>query len=567
MSWYLRRSVLIMLVCLPGVPEIAAGPSQRSRRAPARSPTVRPEELQPGPDEWFWQLQGRTRSASVGRANSGEIRNAVEMPLKGPGWEFVPAIRERGTNWGSDSLVQLLQEAALHVAHRWPGSVLEIGNMGRRDGGKIRQSMSHQSGRDVDLALYAQDAKGRRVRTGNLVSFDERGRTRNGLHMDVERTWALVAFLVDHPHITVQWLFVSDAIRHLLLEHAASIGAPTSTVDRAKEVLRQPSDSNPHADHFHLRIHCNALDVLSGCAEYGPTRPYRSLDEKFVSSELSRWALRTRHPRKEVREEAARRLSSVRTVQAEQELEDLLCSPYPEVTIIAMNTLCRLRDTESASTTLLNAVACAEKSGNAHLLFRRLVNVRIRGIWNKAAENLRDGICQVSQEMSASQQDLCLASIRTLGYSLSLKRGVLLLPLLESQKEDLTQSSREALQRLFTTRSPRGLDLREGGRACADAATAQDWKSFVREHEDEEWRRLAWRNLKTGGIRLRDDVQDSRNVGPLLDVVRRGGIESYSAQVFLAEILRVEFHEVQPHKDSVRFWEAAAKATGPKPLP
>ncbi|MEO8214535.1 MAG: hypothetical protein ABI560_15140, partial [Myxococcales bacterium] len=37
-------------------------------------------------------------------------------------------------------------------------------------------------------------------------------------------------------------------------------------------IIRQPSDSEPHDDHMHVRIYCDPNDRALGCSDHGPVR-------------------------------------------------------------------------------------------------------------------------------------------------------------------------------------------------------------------------------------------------------------------------------------------------------
>ena len=92
----------------------------------------------------------------------------------------------------------------------------------------------------------------------DLVPLDSslRGVTPDGARrfFDVVRNWRLVRALLADPGIHVRWLFISNPLRAALLAEARHEGTPQLV--RAAQVLHQPSDAPPHADHLHLRITC-----------------------------------------------------------------------------------------------------------------------------------------------------------------------------------------------------------------------------------------------------------------------------------------------------------------------
>ncbi len=212
-------------------------------------------------------------SVSLGSSSEGHLENAASLPVRGNHYEILEKHRERGLRWGTDEMVELLTGAADDVAEAFPGSTMRVGNLGREHGGDIAWSHSHNSGRDADLAFFARrPSSGERVPTPGLVSFDADGEAAGDpdLVFDVPRNWRLVKSLLTSPKADIQWLFVSEPLKHEMLAHAREQGEPKRLVRRAKHVLHQPSDAPPHNDHLHVRITCSKQDRLEGCLDYGP---------------------------------------------------------------------------------------------------------------------------------------------------------------------------------------------------------------------------------------------------------------------------------------------------------
>ncbi|MFB6264540.1 MAG: penicillin-insensitive murein endopeptidase [Bradymonadaceae bacterium] len=212
-------------------------------------------------------------SVSVGKVSTGRLVDAESLPVEGPHHAIIDRHRDRGTRWGTERMIALLEGAAEQVARQFPGSTLRVGNLSRRDGGDIRWSSSHNSGRDADLAFYARRVDtGRRVPTPALVEFGPDGRAVDdpNLAFDVPRNWALVEALLTDPDTDIQWLFISRPLKQKLLAHGRRTGASPFVLQRARKVLHQPTDVPPHADHLHVRIRCSRTDRLEGCLDYGP---------------------------------------------------------------------------------------------------------------------------------------------------------------------------------------------------------------------------------------------------------------------------------------------------------
>lgn len=190
---------------------------------------------------------------------------------------------QRGFTWGTAELVALLHDSARAVQREAGGATMAVGNLSRPGGGDIPQSVSHNSGRDADIAFFALNTTGGSVRLSRMVHFDDRGAAVTGdgtaLHFDVARNWALVRSLLSHPAVVVQWVFVSAALRNMLLDHALRRGEPELLQERARRVMVQPSDSARHADHFHVRIAC-PQDDRPRCVN-GPGRTKMARDAQI----------------------------------------------------------------------------------------------------------------------------------------------------------------------------------------------------------------------------------------------------------------------------------------------
>jgi penicillin-insensitive murein DD-endopeptidase len=220
-------------------------------------------------------------SVSWGRHNSGRLLNPARLPIEGDGYRIPPTWAVRGMNHGTDELVSLVVRAARRVEAELPGSTLFVGNLSPARGGPSRWHRSHQSGRDVDLMFFALDEQGRPAGPPDAMYVfgpdgwtleTARGRPQPRLQFDAARNWLLVRALLEDPLVEVQYLFISEGLRDLLVEHAIAIGEPPHMVHWARSVLHQPTDSLPHDDHLHVRILCPPSDRVLGCRDVGPLR-------------------------------------------------------------------------------------------------------------------------------------------------------------------------------------------------------------------------------------------------------------------------------------------------------
>jgi penicillin-insensitive murein endopeptidase len=226
-----------------------------------------------------WESPGH--AASQGSAQDGRLVNGFEVPLEGPNHRFLRRSAKRGTQHATLELAVLLWRSAQHVAKATPGPPLLIGDCSLEHGGAVERHQSHRSGRDVDLLFYVTDAKGHPTESTGFEPFDSRGMcSREGcdLRLDRERNWSLLRTLIASRRPAVQYIFVSNPIKKLLLKWAHDRGEHPDILRRARLIMRQPSDSAAHDDHMHVRTFCSASDLAAGCVD-GGTR-WRWVDDQ-----------------------------------------------------------------------------------------------------------------------------------------------------------------------------------------------------------------------------------------------------------------------------------------------
>lgn len=241
----------------------AAAPAPIAAAAPA------PSEVFPHLDDEPPGLAVSTGDTSHGRLFHGRrLEESSALAI-------LPVQRARDLRYGTDELIDLLGHAAAAV-HRATGTRLWVGNLGRSGGGDIPWSVSHNAGRDADVAFLVVDAAGHPVDPPDLVPLGQGGWSKDrALRLDVARTWIAVRAMLEHPTAQVQYLFASTPLIRLLLDHAKARGEPARIVARATDVLRQPAGAAPHDDHLHVRVRCSRRDVGAGCVDGGLLHPWQ----------------------------------------------------------------------------------------------------------------------------------------------------------------------------------------------------------------------------------------------------------------------------------------------------
>jgi penicillin-insensitive murein endopeptidase len=201
---------------------------------------------------------------------AGSLERGAVLPKRGAGFRVMPKTLARKARYGTEELVRLVEEAAAAVRRKDRGALLAVADLSRRRGGAFEHHGSHQSGRDVDLAFFMRDGKGGPAVPTDFVAFDRNGYSVDppmAYRFDAARNWALVAALLSSKRAEVQWIFVAEHLKRILLDRADSAGADPALVARARRALRQPG-AKSHWDHFHVRIRCPA-DGGESCRDWG----------------------------------------------------------------------------------------------------------------------------------------------------------------------------------------------------------------------------------------------------------------------------------------------------------
>jgi penicillin-insensitive murein endopeptidase len=212
-------------------------------------------------------------SLSYGQGNEGILTGGVQLPESGDGYWVPPRWRQRGNIYGTEEIVTMIVRVGRRLQRELPDSPpFGVADLSPPGGGPSRFHRSHQTGRDVDVLFFMTDANGKPVPSTAMVKLDEDGVDAAGRRFDVARNWALVRALIEEPSVEIQYIFVYEPLEMKLLEYARDQGEPNGVVEFASYVLHQPSDSAPHDDHFHVRVHCAPEDRLLGCSDRGLIR-------------------------------------------------------------------------------------------------------------------------------------------------------------------------------------------------------------------------------------------------------------------------------------------------------
>jgi penicillin-insensitive murein endopeptidase len=219
-----------------------------------------------------------TPAVSVGHPNEGRLEGGARLDDSLPFIRAVSVCPGVDAQWGLPILVRMIERAARAVAKRYPGSVLNVGDISRKQGGEIGGHHSHESGRDADIGFYVADAKGNPIDTRSFFKFEASLATKqmSGARFDLARNWLLIQHLLTDPAARVSHIFIAEPLRQSLLAYARSRGVSRALLHRAAVAMMQPSGSLPHDDHIHVRISCpRSITGAGECVELAKNAPSR----------------------------------------------------------------------------------------------------------------------------------------------------------------------------------------------------------------------------------------------------------------------------------------------------
>lgn len=442
-------------------------------------------------------------SLSVGYTSGGRLDEGAEVPLSGRGWTFLSMVRGRGTNFGTAEMKGLLERVGARVRERHPRSVVGVGNISIEGGGKTRWHVSHQAGRDIDLALFGVDARGKPLKPQGFVRYGPDGLsvgTRKRYRFDVERNLTLVTALLE-DEVPVQWIFVAEALRAAMLEEAQRQGVSEDTLARMAEVVHQPSDSNPHDNHFHVRIFCSVEDRLHGCLERGPLWPWVDRGDDAYRARIDRLLSVLRRPETKLRSRAATALGDIRARRAIPALLGLLADRA--VRAAALDSLQRIAD-PIALPGLLAALAATDEAPWARRIVNAMYSLRSPDLTQLAVDLAASPTHFLHPDVADQVADATrVLAARALERDGRKPAAEVLLALLESKSGSVRRAAHAALVQItsHTVQGDPGSSGRKTRRRGVDA-----WTRFWRERGEQPWRQWVRDGIVAAGYDLPEPV-------------------------------------------------------------
>ena len=209
----------------------------------------------------------KNMSFSIGDTRDGYLINGQPLPAPSLLLRQLPVQYERGIAYGTPNLITILVDTARTMQKKYPGTIMYLGNMGLREGGDIPYSVSHNSGRDADIAFYLKDENGKFANPRNMykMSAHLQARSPDGVYtFDLEKNTTLVETLLTHPKIHVQFIFLAKHLRTAIQRELVRREASEELLARFEETVQVQA---AHNDHLHIRIYCSNEDICAGCID------------------------------------------------------------------------------------------------------------------------------------------------------------------------------------------------------------------------------------------------------------------------------------------------------------
>ncbi|TDP72116.1 HEAT repeat domain-containing protein [Bradymonas sediminis] len=608
------------------IPAVEGGLSAEAKPAPELIPPPQPPPFigPPPASEEHWTMpdigtrspdfpllpeESSSESRSVGSVTHGWLANARRIPQPHPYLQQLRVQHTRGLNFTSDAMLALVEQAGAHVVKKFPESVVPLGNFSAEGGGDIPYSFSHNSGRDADLGFFVLDSEGQPATPDNLVSLDANGYAEvvgedgeiQHYYFDAPRNWALVEGLIQADSATLQYIFISNPLKRILLKEARKQGAKRDVVQKASVLLHQPGGALPHDNHFHLRIYCSKTDAESGCVDVGrKVRGYKS-HAGARRNIIKKAAKLTGDAEADVRLAAVRRLHMLDASGERDAVIGALADSDARVRAAAARALGEFGVGSDALAKQLVAEedpqALVEMiSALGSIADRDAVDALVAALGVARPIQLPSGMPDAAQVTGAEMTDARIFVAQALVYTESARPVPALIAMLNSEHDGVRQSALSALRILTNYRMvPRaqtpdadGASIRERavvspgevlqraeaqkveGEELTPAEIAELWQNWYAEHRAmgrDEW--LA------GGFRAAGYSVERLSVREVWDLCRAVADDdhlSYNAQRILMRLSKREPASLSWSKEDANFYwrrwfERRWKRLGAPPIP
>jgi murein endopeptidase len=201
-------------------------------------------------------IRGPIHGQSYGAPWDGELHDPAQLS-EGDGY----VIRRPYRAFGTRSTVDFVQRAMTDMREQFPDThVLAVGDISAKDGGKITEHHSHQSGRDVDIGLVYK-TKPDNFPHDFVPATDD--------NLDCEATYALVNEFAETAKEDggAQVIFLDFNVQGMLYRWATDHGEDPDVLEHLFQFPHRGASGSlvrhepNHNNHMHVRFRCPKGDT------------------------------------------------------------------------------------------------------------------------------------------------------------------------------------------------------------------------------------------------------------------------------------------------------------------
>lgn len=192
-------------------------------------------------------------SQAIGPTDNGRLQNAVDiykyqLETEAPGFRIL--YPKRGAHFGTSDMLYSIVRIGKFSLQKVNGYTISVGDISRKNGGKLGRHASHQRGIDADISYYFDNPK---MQKGFINVLASSAHKRSWM---AEKQWELFKSLVATN--IVDRIFIDGKMKKELCEIASRAGEikSGSAWGVPFEALRILRHAGGHANHFHLRLKC-----------------------------------------------------------------------------------------------------------------------------------------------------------------------------------------------------------------------------------------------------------------------------------------------------------------------
>lgn len=208
---------------------------------------LKSNKINVGQELTYWSEAPANESESVGRAIDGKLVYGEMLP-DGPGY----VIQRPSSSYGTNESINYILKCITSFRKKFPKEKdIVIGDISDKNGGKLREHRSHQSGRDVDIGYIANGGKNHK----SLINLKPS-------EINIAKSWFLIQCFLDIKD--VQYIFMDYPLQKVFYEYL--LKKKKKSKKNLEKYFQYPrgKDANAgiikhskgHYSHFHVRFRC-----------------------------------------------------------------------------------------------------------------------------------------------------------------------------------------------------------------------------------------------------------------------------------------------------------------------